>query len=126
VVRTDKKAKKWSKMIGRRGGWRCSSGDGNWWAGGEDRGPFEWPRLSSRSDPADHIDELGHVGDPALEQVARALPASQQLHRVFDFDMPAANLELEEDDLAEIAAAVRATGAGSGPASPPLVAPPLQ
>ena len=32
--------------------------------------------------------------------------------------LPAATLELKEDDLADIAAAVRATGAGTGPASP--------
>jgi aryl-alcohol dehydrogenase-like predicted oxidoreductase len=40
--------------------------------------------------------------------------------------LPAATLALEEDDLAEIAAAVRATGAGAGPASPSLAAPPLR
>ena len=33
--------------------------------------------------------------------------------------LPAATLELKEDDLAEIAAAIHATGAGTGPASPP-------
>jgi aryl-alcohol dehydrogenase-like predicted oxidoreductase len=38
--------------------------------------------------------------------------------------LPAATLELKEDDLAEIAAAVRATGAGTGPASPLLEAAP--
>jgi mono/diheme cytochrome c family protein len=32
--------------------------------------------------------------------------------------MPAATLELKEDDLSDIAAAIRATGAGSGPSSP--------
>jgi len=32
--------------------------------------------------------------------------------------LPAAHLELKQDDLAEIAAAIRATGAGTGPASP--------
>ena len=38
--------------------------------------------------------------------------------------LPAATLELKEDDLADIAAAVRVTGAGTGPASPsPLDAP---
>ena len=37
--------------------------------------------------------------------------------------LPAAVLELKEDDLADIAAAVHATGAGTGPASPPLDAP---
>ena len=35
--------------------------------------------------------------------------------------LPAATLELKEDDLADIAAAVRATGAGTGPASPVLL-----
>ena len=33
--------------------------------------------------------------------------------------LPAANLKLKEDDLADIAAAIRATGAGTGPATPP-------
>jgi aryl-alcohol dehydrogenase-like predicted oxidoreductase len=37
--------------------------------------------------------------------------------------LPAAALELKEDDLADIAAAIHATGAGTGPASPPLAAP---
>ena len=32
--------------------------------------------------------------------------------------LPAASLELKEDDLADIAAAIRATGAGTGPAAP--------
>jgi len=31
--------------------------------------------------------------------------------------LPAATLELKDDDLADIAAAIRATGAGTGPAS---------
>ena len=39
--------------------------------------------------------------------------------RPIDGWMPAAGLELKEDDLADIAAAVYATGAGAGPASPP-------
>jgi diketogulonate reductase-like aldo/keto reductase len=38
--------------------------------------------------------------------------------------LPAATLELKEDDLADIAAAVRATGADAGPASPFLEAAP--
>ena len=41
--------------------------------------------------------------------------------RQVDGWLPAANLELKEDDLADITAAVRATGAGTGPASPPPV-----
>jgi aryl-alcohol dehydrogenase-like predicted oxidoreductase len=40
--------------------------------------------------------------------------------------LPAANMELTDGDLAEIAAAIRATGAGAGPISPPLAAPPIQ
>jgi aryl-alcohol dehydrogenase-like predicted oxidoreductase len=36
--------------------------------------------------------------------------------------LPAATLELEKDDLADIAAAVHATGAGTGPAAPPSLA----
>jgi aryl-alcohol dehydrogenase-like predicted oxidoreductase len=42
--------------------------------------------------------------------------------RQVDGWLPAANLELKEDDLADIAANVCATGAGTGPASPPPVA----
>jgi aryl-alcohol dehydrogenase-like predicted oxidoreductase len=34
--------------------------------------------------------------------------------------LPAASLELKEEDLAEIAAAIQTTGAGTGPSSPPL------
>ena len=40
--------------------------------------------------------------------------------------LPAANLELKDDDLADIAVAVHATGAGTGPASPPPLAAPRQ
>ena len=36
--------------------------------------------------------------------------------------LPAAPLELKEDDIADIAAAVRATGAGTGPAAPAATA----
>jgi aryl-alcohol dehydrogenase-like predicted oxidoreductase len=39
--------------------------------------------------------------------------------------LPAVTLELKEDDLAEIAAAIHAAGAGTGPASPAPAAPPL-
>ena len=38
--------------------------------------------------------------------------------RQVDGWLPAASLELKDDDLADIAAAVRATGAGTGPAAP--------
>ena len=37
--------------------------------------------------------------------------------------LPAATLELKEDDLADIAAAVYATGADTGPAAPALATP---
>jgi aryl-alcohol dehydrogenase-like predicted oxidoreductase len=50
----------------------------------------------------------GIVGARSPEQVAGWLPG--------------ASLELKEDDLAEIAAAIDVTGAGSGPASPPPAA----
>jgi len=39
--------------------------------------------------------------------------------RQVDGWLPAATLELKDDDLSDIAAAIRATGAGSGPVSPP-------
>jgi aryl-alcohol dehydrogenase-like predicted oxidoreductase len=39
--------------------------------------------------------------------------------RQVDGWLPAASLELKDDDLSDIAAAIRATGAGTGPASPP-------
>ena len=42
--------------------------------------------------------------------------------RQVDGWLPAASLELKEDDLADIAAAIHATGAGAGPVSPPLAA----
>jgi EmrB/QacA subfamily drug resistance transporter len=38
-------------------------------------------------DPVERLDEVGHVGDPALEQVAAALPAGQQIHGLLDLDM---------------------------------------
>jgi aryl-alcohol dehydrogenase-like predicted oxidoreductase len=40
--------------------------------------------------------------------------------RQLDGWLPAAGLELKEDDLADIAAAIHATAIGAGPASPPL------
>ena len=35
-------------------------------------------------DPLQRLDELIHVGDPALQQVAAALTAGEQVHRVLD------------------------------------------
>jgi len=49
--------------------------------------------------------------------VTRAIVGARSPRQV-DGWLPAANLELKEDDLADIAAAVRATGAGTGSAPP--------
>jgi aryl-alcohol dehydrogenase-like predicted oxidoreductase len=38
--------------------------------------------------------------------------------RQVDGWLPAATLELKDDDLSDVAAAIQATGAGTGPASP--------
>jgi len=58
----------------------------------------------------------------AFPGVTGAIVGARQPGQV-DGWLPAASLELKEDDLAGIAAAIRATGAGTGPASPPLEAP---
>jgi len=55
-------------------------------------------------------------------KVTGAIVGARQPGQV-DGWLPAASLELKEDDLAGIAAAIGATGAGTGPASPPLEAP---
>ena len=44
-----------------------------------DTGPF--------GDALKRVDEVGHIGDPALEQVSDAAPTGQQLHCVLDVDM---------------------------------------
>ena len=56
----------------------------------------------------------------SLPGVTGAIVGARSARQV-DGWLPAANLELKEDDLADIAAAVRATGAGTGPASPAAV-----
>ena len=38
-------------------------------------------------DPAHRLDEVRHVGHPALQQVAHPLPARQQLHRLVHLDV---------------------------------------
>jgi hypothetical protein len=38
-------------------------------------------------DPADRLRELGHVSDPALEQITGALADGQQLHRLLDLSV---------------------------------------
>ena len=43
-------------------------------------------RAASR-DPVDRVDELGDVGDAALEQVADPLARREQLHRLVDLDV---------------------------------------
>jgi hypothetical protein len=39
---------------------------------------------AARGDPADRVCELGHVGHPALEQVADPVTGGEQLHRLLD------------------------------------------
>ena len=54
------------------------------------------------------------VGLPRSDRRHRRCPQSSQV----DGWLPAATLELKDDDLSDIAAAIQATGAGTGPASP--------
>src|SRR6185369_2108995 len=42
---------------------------------------------ASARDPPERVDELVYVGDAILEEVADALPAGEQLHRVLDLGM---------------------------------------
>jgi aryl-alcohol dehydrogenase-like predicted oxidoreductase len=59
----------------------------------------------------------------AFPEVTGAIVGARRPGQV-DGWLPAATLELKEDDLADIAAAVHATGAGTGPAAPASLAPP--
>ena len=52
-------------------------------------------------EPAQRLEELGHVGDPVLEQVTAALPAGQQVHRVLHLDMGGQH---QHSDLGELGA----------------------
>ena len=59
----------------------------------------------------------------AFQEVTGAIVGARRPGQV-DGWLPAATLELNEDDLADIAAAVHATGAGTGPAAPASLAAP--
>jgi aryl-alcohol dehydrogenase-like predicted oxidoreductase len=59
----------------------------------------------------------------AFPEVTGAIAGARRPRQV-DGWLPAATLELTEDDLADIAAAVHATGAGTGPAVPAALAAP--
>ena len=106
---------------------------GDWRRGDPD---FTEPGLSANLALAHALDPVAarHGVRPAAVAVAWTLSFPEVTGAIVgarspgqvDGWLPAATLELDEDDLAEITAAIRATGAGAGPASPPLVAPPLQ
>jgi aryl-alcohol dehydrogenase-like predicted oxidoreductase len=53
----------------------------------------------------------------AFPGVTGAIVGARSAEQV-DGWLPAATVELKDDDLADIAAAIRATGAGTGPAAP--------
>ena len=98
---------------------------GDWRAGHRD---FTEPALSANLAVARALDPVAerHGVTPAAVAVAWTLAfpgvtgaiVGARSPRQVDGWLPAAGLELTEDDLAEIAAAVRASGAGSGPAAP--------
>jgi aryl-alcohol dehydrogenase-like predicted oxidoreductase len=99
---------------------------GDWRAGHPD---FTEPDLSANLALAEALRPVGerHGVTPAAVAVAwtLAFPAvtgaivGARSPRQVDGWLPAASLELKDDDLSDIAAAVRATGAGTGPAAPP-------
>jgi aryl-alcohol dehydrogenase-like predicted oxidoreductase len=101
---------------------------GDWRAGHPD---FTGPDLSANLALAEALRPVGerHGVTPAAVAVAwtLAFPAvtgaivGARSPRQVDGWLPAASLELKDDDLSDIAAAVRATGAGTGPAMPPAV-----
>jgi aryl-alcohol dehydrogenase-like predicted oxidoreductase len=102
---------------------------GDWRAGDPD---FQEPALSANLALAAALRPVAerHGVTPAAVAVAwtlsfpggtGAIVGARQPGQV-DGWLPAAALELKEDDLADIAAAIHATGAGTGPASPPLLA----
>jgi len=98
---------------------------GDWRAGHPD---FTEPALSANLALVDALRPVAerHGVTPAAVAVAWTLTfpgvtgaiVGARSPRQVDGWLPAASLELKEDDLSEIAAAVRASGAGSGPASP--------
>ena len=98
---------------------------GDWRAGHPD---FTEPALSANLALADALRPVAerHGVSPAAVAVAwtlafpgvtGAIVGARSPGQV-DGWLPAATVELKDDDLADIAAAVRATGAGSGPAAP--------
>jgi aryl-alcohol dehydrogenase-like predicted oxidoreductase len=98
---------------------------GDWRAGHPD---FTEPALSANLALADALRPVAerHGVTPAAVAVAwtlafpgvtGAIVGARSPGQV-DGWLPAATLELKDDDLADIAAAIRATGAGTGPASP--------
>src|ERR1700733_13316441 len=98
---------------------------GGWRAGHPD---FTEPALSANLALADSLRPVAerHGVTPAAVAVAWALAFPGVTGAIVgarsplqvDGWLPAAGLELKEDDLTDIAAAIRATGAGTGPASP--------
>jgi aryl-alcohol dehydrogenase-like predicted oxidoreductase len=101
---------------------------GDWRSGHPD---FTEPDLSANLALADALRPVGerHGVTPAAVAVAWTLAfpgvtgaiVGARGPRQVDGWLPAASLELKDDDLSDIAAAVRATGAGTGPAMPPAV-----
>ncbi|HEX3621415.1 MAG TPA: aldo/keto reductase, partial [Acidimicrobiales bacterium] len=99
---------------------------GDWRAGHPD---FTEPDLSANLALAEALRPVGerHGVTPAAVAVAWTLAfpgvtgaiVGARSPRQVDGWLPAASLELKADDLSDIAAAVRATGAGTGPAAPP-------
>jgi aryl-alcohol dehydrogenase-like predicted oxidoreductase len=107
----------------------ASLGPGDWRASHPD---FREPALPANLALAEdlHLIAERHGVTPAAVAVAWTLSfpgvtgAIVGARRPGQIDgwLPAAALQLKEDDLADIAAAIHATGAGAGPASPPSAA----
>src|SRR6202035_858896 len=101
---------------------------GDWRAG---HPYFTEPALSANLALAEALRPVGerHGVTPAAVAVAWTLAfpgvtgaiVGARSPRQVDGWLPAASLELKDDDLSDLAAAVRATGAGTGPAMPPAV-----
>ena len=100
---------------------------GDWRASHPD---FQEPALSANLALAEDLNPIAerHGVTPAAVAVAWTLSfpgvtgaiVGARRPRQVEGWLPAAALELKEDDLADIAAAIDATAAGAGPASPPL------
>jgi aryl-alcohol dehydrogenase-like predicted oxidoreductase len=101
---------------------------GDWRAGHPD---FTEPALSANLALADALRPVAerHGVTPAAVAVAWTLAFPAVTGAIVgarnpgqvDGWLPAATLELKEDDLSDIAAAIRATGAGTGPVSPSAI-----